>query len=83
MLEKRSVGLQTKNLLLGLGPIIVSAAVMAVCVQFILKQIQVDSISESQNASLQIIACLVVGVNVYLAVLYLFGVKEARKLFKR
>ena len=83
MLEKRSVGLQTKSLLFGLGPIIVSGAVMAVCVQFILKQVQVDSISVSQNASLQIIACLVVGVIVYLAVLYLFGVKEVRKLIKR
>ena len=83
MLEKRSVGLQTKSLLFGLGPIIVSAAVMAVCVQFILKQVQVDSISVSQNALLQIVACLVVGVIVYLAVLYLFGVKEVRKLIKR
>lgn len=83
MLEKRSVGLQTKNLLLGLGPIIVSAAVMAVCVQFVLNKINVDSISVSQNASLQVIACLVIGVTTYLAALYLFGVKEARELIKR
>ena len=83
MMQRKSLGFRAPALLISLIPILISACVMAICVRLGLLQFANYGSAVGLNATTQVFSGLLIGVVIYVAMLYLFRVSEVRKLLRR
>ena len=83
MMQKKSPGFNANSLLSGLIPILISACVMAICMKLGLLQFTNHVSAVGLNATTQVFSGLLIGGIIYVALLYLFRVREVRELFSR
>ncbi len=83
MMQRKSLGFRAPALLISLIPILISACVMAICVRLGLLQFANYGSAVGLNATTQVFSGLLIGVVIYVAMLYLFRVREVRKLLRR
>jgi hypothetical protein len=62
---------------------VISAGVMAICVRLGLLQFANHISAVGLNATTQVFSGLLIGVTIYVAMLYMFRVGEVRKLLSR
>jgi putative peptidoglycan lipid II flippase len=83
MMQRKSLGFSANSLLAGLIPILISAGVMAICVRLGSMLFTNHDSAVGLNAAMQVLCGSLIGVTIYVAMLYLFQVSEMRKLFHR
>jgi len=83
MMQRKSRGFNANSLLAGFVPILISAGVMAICVRLESMLFANHESAVGLNAAIQVLSGSIIGVTVYVAMLYLFQVSEVRKLFHR
>ena len=82
-MQQKSPGFQAAKLLLSLIPIVISAGVMAIGVRLGLLQFVNHISAVGLNATTHVFSGLLIGIIIYVAMLYLFRVGEVRKLLSR
>ena len=83
MMQRKSRGFNANSLLAGFVPILISAGVMAICVRLGSMLFANHESAVGLKAAIQVLSGSIIGVTVYVAMLYLFQVSEVRKLFRR
>jgi putative peptidoglycan lipid II flippase len=83
MMQRKSRGFRADSLLVGLVPILISAGVMAICVRLGSMLFTNHDSAVGLNAAMQVLSGSLIGLTIYVAMLYLFQVSEVRKLFHR
>ena len=83
VMQRKSRGFSAHSLLAGLIPILISAGVMAICVRLASMLFTNHESAVGLNAAIQVLSGSLIGVTIYIAMLYLFHVSEVRKLFHR
>ncbi len=82
-MQRKSRGFNANSLLASFVPIVISAGVMAVCVRLGSMLFANHESAVGINATIQVLSGSIIGITVYVAMLYLFQVSEVRKLFHR
>ena len=83
MMQRKSLGFSANSLLAGLIPILISAGVMAICVRLGSMLFTNHDSAVGLNAAVLVLCGSLIGVTIYVSMLYLFQVSEMRKLFHR
>lgn len=83
VMQRESPGFKAASLLVGLVPMLLSALVMAIGVRFGSRLLADHTAPVGLDATTQVFSGLIVGVIIYWAMLYLFGVNEVRKFLSR
>ena len=82
-MQRESPGFKAASLLVGLVPMLLSALVMAIGVRSSSRLLADHTAPVGLDATTQVFSGLIVGVIIYWAMLYLFGVNEVRKFLSR
>jgi putative peptidoglycan lipid II flippase len=83
MMQRKSRGFNANSLLAGFVPILISAGVMAICVRLGSMLFANHEQAVGLKAAIQVLSGSIIGITIYVAMLYLFQVSEVRKLFHR
>ena len=83
MMQRKSPGFHANSLLAGLVPMLISAGVMAICVRLGSMLFINHESPVGLNAAMQVLCGSLIGITIYVAMLYLFQVSEVRKVFHR
>ena len=83
MMQRKSRGFNANSLLAGFVPILISAGVMAICVRLGSMLFTNHEHAVGLKAAIQVLSGSIIGITIYVAMLYLFQVSEVRKLFHR